>query len=274
MISKTMPQTPTAPQITANGAIPGHLQLIARSARTRQLPPPRANHVLAAVPSAGFHRIMVHLESVAMAVGDVLCDTGRKPRHVYFPTTAIVSLVCETADGASGEICAVGNDGVVGFELFTGGEAACNRAVVASAGDGFRLEARHLKCEFGDTALLMPALLGYTQALITQIARVAVCNRHHSVEQRLCRRLLFSLDRLPAGELLMTHEHLAEILGVRRESITMAVGKLQSAGVIRCFRGRIEVLDRPGLELRACECYREKSGRLAPVGMRVARAAA
>lgn len=274
MISKTMPHIPAAPQITANAAIPGHLQLIARSASTRQLPPPRANRVLAAVPAAAFHRINVHLESVTMAVGDVLCEAGRKARHVYFPTTAMVSLVCEAADGASGEICVVGNDGVVGFELFMGGEVTCNRAVVASAGDGYRLEARHLKCEFDNTALLMPALLGYTQALITQIAQIAVCNRHHSVEQRLCRRLLSSLDRLPAGELLMTHEQIAEILGVRRESVTMAVGKLQSAGVIRCFRGCIEVLDRPGLELRACECCRGKSGRLASVGIRVARAAA
>lgn len=274
MISKAMAQIPAALHVTANGAIPGYLQLLARSAPTRQFPPPRANRVLAAVPSAGFHRIKVHLESVTMDVGDILFEAGCKPRYVYFPTTAIVSLVCETADGASGEICAVGNDGVVGFELFTGGEVTCNRAVVASAGGGFRLEARHLKCEFGGSALLMPALLGYTQALITQIAQIAVCNRHHSVEQRLCRRLLFSLDRLPAGELRMTHEQIAEILGVRRESVTVAAGKLQSAGVIRCFRGRIEVLDRPGLELRACECYGEKSGRLAPVGMRVARAAA
>ncbi len=209
-----------------------------------------------------------------MAVGEVLYEAGCKPHHVYFPTTAIVSLVCETADGASGEICAVGNDGVVGFELFTGGEAACNRAVVTSAGHGFRLEARHVKRDVGGTALLMPALLRYTQALITQIAQIAVCNRHHSVEQRLCRRLLFSLDRLPAGELLMTHGQIADMLGVRRESISMAAGVLQSAGVIQCFRRCIKIIDRAGLESRACECYREKSGRLVSAGLRGAREAA
>jgi hypothetical protein len=269
-----MPQIPAVPQIPACGTVPGRLQLIARSAPTRQLPPPRANQVLAAVPLAGFQRILAQFESVNMAVGEVLYEAGREPRHLYFPTTAIVSLVCETADGASCEICAVGNDGVVGFELCTDGETTCNRAIVTSAGHAYRLEARHTKCEFGDTALLIPAMQRYTQVLVAQIAQIAVCYRHHSVEQQLCRRLLFSLDRLPTGELLMTHGLIADMLGVRRESISTAAGKLQSSGVIQCFRGHIKILDRPGLELRACECYRKKSGPLESIGLRVARAAA
>jgi CRP-like cAMP-binding protein len=269
-----MTQIPAVPQIPARGAVPGRLQLIARSIPARLLPPPHANRVLAAVPLAGFQRILAHFESVNMAAGEVLYEAGREPRHLYFPTTAIVSLVCETADGASCEICAVGNDGVVGFELCAGSDTTWNRAIVTSAGHGYRLEARHIKREFGDTALLIAAMQRYTQSLIAQIAQIAVCYRHHSVEQQLCRRLLFSLDRQTTGELLMTHGLIADMLGVRRESISTAAGKLQSSGVIRCFRGHIKILDRPGLERRACECYRKKSGPMVSMGLRVARAAA
>ncbi len=270
-------QVLAAPQTPGNGTVPGHLQLIARSAPKPQLPPPRANHVLAAVSAAGLQRILAHFESVNMTVGKVLYEAGSKPRHIHFPTTAIVSLVCETADGSPSEICAVGNDGVVGIELFMSGETTCNRAVVTTAGHGYRLEARHLQCDLAGTAVLMPALLRYTQSLIAQIAQVAVCNRHHSVGQQLCRRLLFSLDHLPPGELRMSHGMIADLLGVRRESVTMAAGKLQSAGVIEYYRGRIKILDRPGLEARACECYtgvKQTSGRSVSVGPRVTREAA
>jgi CRP-like cAMP-binding protein len=267
---KTMPSVPLTRRIAGNRTVPGRLQLIARTEPARQMPTLRANRLLAAVPSPELQRIAMLSEHVEMRAGDVLYEAGCKPRHVYFPTTAIVSLVCETADGASGEVCAVGNDGVVGLELFTGGEAACNRAVVTSTGHGVRLEARHIQGDTGGTSLLMPVLLRYTLGLITQIAQIAVCNSHHSVEQRLCRRLLFSLDRLPTGELPMTHGQIADLLGVRRESVTLAAGTLQSAGVIQCSRKCIKVMDRVGLESRACECCPERMG----AGVRGARKAA
>lgn len=243
----------------------------------RQSPSSRANRVLASIKSTEFDRIATELASVNMSVGDVLYELGCKPRYIYFPTTAIVSLVCETADGASSEICAVGNDGVVGFELFTGGDTACNRAIVTNAGHGYRLEARHLNCEFGRMTLLISEVLRCTQALVMQIAQAALCNRHHSVEQRFCRRLLFSVDHLPTGEVLFTHEQIAHLLGVRRESVTVAARKLQSAGVIRYLRGRIQVLDRPALESRACDCYRDgiqNGGQTVSVGRRAVQVAA
>ena len=254
MISIT--HIPRARSVRAHAAALDSPQVFAGSVPIRHSPPPRANRVLASIKSAEFDRIATELDSVNMSAGEVLYEQGCAPRYIYFPTTAIVSLVFETADGASSEICAVGNDGVVGFELFTGGDTACNRAIVTNAGEGYRLEARHLNCEFGRMSLLISEMLRCTQTLIMQFARAAFCNRHHSVEQQLCRRLLFSLDHLPTGELLLTHEQIARLLGVRRESVTAAAHKLQSAGVIRYLRGRIEVLDRPELESRACDCYK------------------
>lgn len=273
----SIPHMPQAKQFHVGGAASDSLQLIGRTVPMRQLPSPRANRVLASIPSVEFDRIVAEFDSVNLLAGEVLYELGRKPRYAYFPTTAIVSLMCEAADGASSEICAVGNDGVAGFELFTGGDTACSRAVVTSAGHAYRFEVRRLKCELGRTTLLISAVLRYTQALIAHIAQVALCNRRHSVEQQLCRRLLFSLDHLPAGELLLTHGQIADLLGVRRESITAAAGRLQSAGVIRYFRGRIQVLDRAGLESRACGCYgrvNQQWERLVSVGPRVVKQAA
>lgn len=254
MISIT--QIPRTSKVHAHAAPLDSPPVFASSVPIRQLPPPRTNRILASIKSAEFDRIVTALVSVKMSAGEVLYEQGCKPQYVYFPTTAIVSLVFETPDGASSEICAVGNDGVVGFELFTGGDTTCNRAIVTNAGHGYRLEARHLNCEFGRMTLLISEMLRCTQTLVMQIARAAFCNRHHSVEQQLCRRLLFSVDHLPTGELLLTHEQIAHLLGVRRESVTAAAHKLQSAGAIRYLRGRIEVLDRPELESRACDCYK------------------
>jgi CRP-like cAMP-binding protein len=190
-----------------------------------------------------------------MKLGDVLYEPGIQLRYVYFPTTSIVSLLYVMEDGASAEIAIVGNEGILGISLFMGGETTPSRAVVQSAGYGFRLKAQHLKNEFGRFGPLLHLLLRYTQALITQMAQTAVCNRHHSVDQQLCRWLLLSLDRLASNELTMTQELIANMLGVRREGVTEAAGKLQDAGLIRYRRGRITVLDRPGLEARSCECY-------------------
>jgi CRP-like cAMP-binding protein len=185
----------------------------------------------------------------------VLYESGGKLQHVYFPTTSIVSLLYVMTDGASAEIAVVGNEGILGISLFMGGETTPSRAVVQSAGYGYRLKAKLLKQEFGRGGPVMRLLLRYTQALITQMAQTAVCNRHHSVEQQLCRWLLLSLDRLSTFELTMTQELIANMLGVRREGVTEAAGKLQRAGLIRYKRGRITVLDRPGLEQEVCECY-------------------
>ena len=190
-----------------------------------------------------------------MPLGEALYESGGHLHHVYFPTTSIVSLLYVLADGASAEIAVVGNEGILGISLFMGGETTPSRAVVQSAGYGYRLKAQLLKQEFNRAGPVLHLLLRYTQALITQMAQTAVCNRHHSVEQQLCRWLLLSLDRLSSDSLTMTQELIANMLGVRREGVTEAAGNLQRAGLIRYSRGRIEVLDRPGLEKAVCECY-------------------
>ena len=190
-----------------------------------------------------------------MQLGDVLYESGGRLQHVYFPTTSIVSLLYVMEDGASAEIAIVGNEGILGIALFMGGETTPNRAVVQSAGYGYRLKSQLLKHEFNRAGPVLHLLLRYTQALITQMAQTAVCNRHHSLEQQLCRWLLLSLDRLSSDSLAMTQELIANMLGVRREGVTEAAGKLQRAGLIRYQRGHIEVLNRPGLEQVVCECY-------------------
>jgi len=216
---------------------------------------PHQNHLLNALPRSDYERIASHLELIPMGLGDVLYEPGVRLRHVYFPTTSIVSLLYVMEDGASAEIAIVGNEGILGISLFMGGETTPSRAVVQSAGHGFRLKADALKDEFARFGPTLHLLLRYTQALITQMAQTAVCNRHHSVDQQLCRWLLLSLDRLASNELSMTQELIANMLGVRREGVTEAAGKLQDAGLIRYRRGTITVLDRPGLEARSCECY-------------------
>ena len=216
---------------------------------------PNQNHLLAALPTAEFERIAPHLELVAMPLGEVLCESGGQLQHVYFPTTAIVSLHYVMENGASSEIAGVGNEGMLGVSLFMGGNTTPSRAIVQTAGHGYRLKARLMIEEFNRTGLMMRLMLRYTQALITQISQTAVCNRHHSVEQQLCRWLLLTLDRLPSNELTMTQELIASMLGVRREGITETAGNLQRAGLISYRRGHITVLDRSGLESHACECY-------------------
>ena len=216
---------------------------------------PHQNHLLAALPTSDYQRLASHLELVPMKLGEVLYESGIQLRYVYFPTTSILSLLYVMEDGASAEIAIVGNEGILGISLFMGGETTPSRAVVQSAGHAFRLKAVLLKNEFGRFGPTMHLLLRYTQALITQMAQTAVCNRHHSVDQQLCRWLLLSLDRLQTNELSMTQELIANMLGVRREGVTEAAGKLQDAGLISYKRGRIAVLDRPGLEARSCECY-------------------
>jgi len=219
------------------------------------LPCPQQNHLLAALPPEEFGRLAPHLERVPMPLGEVLYESGNRLRHVYFPTTSIVSLLYVMEDGASAEIAVVGNEGLLGIALFMGGETTPSRAVVQSAGHGYRLPAAWLTEEFNRAGPLLHLLLRYTQALITQMAQTAVCNRHHTVDQQLCRWLLMSLDRLPSNELAMTQELIANMLGVRREGVTEAAGKLQGAGLLHYRRGHITVLDRAGLEARACECY-------------------
>jgi CRP-like cAMP-binding protein len=216
---------------------------------------PNQNHLLDALPVADYARLEPHLELVPMRLGDVLYEPGIQLRYVYFPTSSIVSLLYVMEDGASAEIAIVGNEGILGISLFMGGETTPSRAVVQSAGHGYRLRAQLLKDEFGRFGLMMHLLLRYTQALITQMSQTAVCNRHHSIDQQLCRWLLLSLDRLSSNELSMTQELIANMLGVRREGVTEAAGKLQDAGLIRYRRGKITVLDRPALEARCCECY-------------------
>jgi CRP-like cAMP-binding protein len=213
------------------------------------------NQLLDALPTSDYERLASHLELIPMGLGDVLYESGAQLRYVYFPTTSIVSLLYVMEDGASAEIAIVGNEGMLGISLFMGGDTTPSRAVVQSAGHGFRVKAELLKDEFGRFGPTMHLLLRYTQALITQMAQTAVCNRHHSVDQQLCRWLLLSLDRLSSNELIMTQELIANMLGVRREGVTEAAGKLQGAGLIRYHRGRITVLDRPRLEARSCECY-------------------
>jgi CRP-like cAMP-binding protein len=216
---------------------------------------PKQNHLLDALPVSDYDRIQAHLELVPMALGDVLYESGGQLRYVYFPTTSILSLLYVMENGASAEIAIVGNEGILGISLFMGGESTPSRAVVQSAGHAYRLKAALLKNEFGRFGPTMHLLLRYTQALITQMAQTAVCNRHHSVDQQLCRWLLLSLDRLQTNELSMTQELIANMLGVRREGVTEAAGKLQDVGLISYRRGQIMVLDRPGLEARSCECY-------------------
>jgi len=216
---------------------------------------PNQNYLLAALPTAEFERIAPHLELVAMPLGEVLYESGGQLQHAYFPTTAIVSLHYVLENGASSEIAGVGNEGVLGISLFMGGNTTPSRAIVQTGGYGYQLKARLLMEEFNRAGLMMHLMLRYTQALITQISQTAVCNRHHSVEQQLCRWLLLTIDRLPSNELTMTQELIASMLGVRREGITEAAGHLQQTGYIRYRRGHITVLDRSGLESRVCECY-------------------
>ena len=222
-------------------------------------PPPTTdalqNQLLAALPAAEWQRWLPLLEPVTLKLGQVLYESGKRMGHVYFPTTAIVSLLYVLEDGASAEIAVVGHEGVVGISLFMGGESTPSRAVVQSAGLGFRLRGQAVKDEFDRAGPVMHLLLRYTQALITQMAQTAVCNRHHSLDQQLCRWLLLSLDRLQGSELVMTQELIANMLGVRREGVTEAALQLQKQGLIRYARGHITVLDRPGLEARTCECY-------------------
>jgi CRP-like cAMP-binding protein len=218
-------------------------------------PDPRKNHLLAALPDAEWQRWLPQLEAVEMPLGQVLYESGSTLSYVYFPTTSIVSLLYLLENGASAEIAVVGNEGIVGVSLFMGGETTPSRAVVQSAGQGFRLSARIMKDEFNRAGPVLHLLLRYTQALITQMSQTAVCNRHHTLDQQLCRWLLLSLDRLQGNDLVMTQELIANMLGVRREGVTEAAGCLQAAGLIRYVRGHITVLDRLGLEKRTCECY-------------------
>src|SRR5256884_6818386 len=228
---------------------------------------PYQNHLLNALPTSDYERLASHLELIPMRLGEVLYEPGVQLRYVYFPTTSIVSLLYVMENGASAEIAIVGNEGILGISLFMGGETTPSRAVVQSAGHGFRLKAQLLKNEFGRFGPMLHLLLRYTQALITQMAQTAVCNRHHSVDQQLCRWLLLSLDRLACNQLTMTQELIANMLGVRREGVTEAAGKLQQLGVIRYTRGQITVLDRPKLEQLCCECYavvKKETDRLLP----------
>jgi len=228
---------------------------------------PTQNFLLAALPPLERERIYPHLRRVPMALGKVLYESGDVLRHVYFPTDSIISLLYVMADGASAEISVVGNEGLIGVALFMGGETTPSRAIVQSAGHAYRLMGQRLKDEFHRNGAMQLLLLRYTQALLTQMAQTAVCNRHHSVDQQLCRWLLLSLDRLPSNQLTMTQELIANMLGVRREGVTEAAGKLQKLGIIRYARGRITVLDRPRLEQMCCECYavvRKETDRLLP----------
>jgi CRP-like cAMP-binding protein len=218
-------------------------------------PAPEQNQLLAALPMEAQQRLRPHLELVEMPLGKVLYESGESSRQVYFPTNSIVSLLYVMENGASAEISVVGNEGIVGIAVFMGGESTTSRALVQSAGYAYRLAGQRLKDEFNRHADLQVLMLRYTQALITQMAQTAVCNRHHTIDQQLCRWLLLSLDRLRSAKLTMTQELIANMLGVRREGVTDAAGKLQRLGVIDYHRGRIEVLDRKRLETLSCECY-------------------
>lgn len=216
---------------------------------------PRQNHLLSALPAEEWQRLETHLELRPMPLGHVLYESGDAMRHVYFPTNSIVSLLYVMEDGSSAEIAIVGNEGIVGISLFMGGETTPSRAIVQSAGSAYRMPGKFLKDEFFRAGPFQRLLLRYTQALITQMSQTAVCNRHHSVEQQLCRWLLMSLDRLGSNELRMTQELIANMLGVRREGVTESAGKLQKLGLISYNRGHIAVRDRAGVEAHACECY-------------------
>ena len=229
---------------------------------------PRQNHLLASLSSAEWNRWKPGLEAVDLPRGQVLCESGRTPAYAVFPTTAIVSLLYMTKEGSSSEIAVVGNDGVVGLSLFMGGNTTLSQAVVQSAGQGYRLSAQVAKNEVNRAGPVLTMLLLYSQAVIAQIAQTAMCNRYHSIEQQLCRRLLLGLDRLQSNELVMTQELAATLLGVRRESVTAAALKLQQEGVIHYSRGHIFVLDRQRLEQHTCECYavaKKECDRLQPM---------
>ena len=230
-------------------------------------PAPGENRLLAALHAEAQERLFPHLEVTRLALGDVLYESGDAMRHVYFPTDSIISLLYVMENGASAEISVVGNEGLVGIALFMGGESTPSRALVQSAGYAFRLSARRLKAEFNRHGEMLVLMLRYTQSLITQMAQTAVCNRHHSIDQQLCRWLLLSLDRLPGDRIVMTQELIANMLGVRREGVTAAARTLQKKGVIKYHRGDITVLDRPRLEKLCCECYdvvRRETDRLLP----------
>lgn len=231
------------------------------------VPSPLDNHLIAALTPEARERIVPHMEPVEMALGEVLYESGDAMRHVYFPVDSIVSLLYVMESGASAEISVVGNEGLIGVSIFMGGESTPSRALVQSAGTAFRLPARRLLEEFNRHGDMLQLLLRYTQALLTQMAQTAVCNRHHTIDQQLCRWLLLSLDRLNGNRLVMTQELIANMLGVRREGVTEAARKLQKRGVIEYSRGRITVLDRPQLEQLSCECYavvRKETYRLLP----------
>jgi CRP-like cAMP-binding protein len=230
----------------------GESSLVARMPNSHR---PQQNHLFLALPAEARERVFPHLELVQLPLGHVLYESGTSLQHVYFPTDVIISLLYVMENGASAEIAVVGNEGMVGVALFMGGETTPNRAVVQSRGYAYRLKGQLLKKEFSLSGALQHMLLRYTQALLTQMAQTAVCNRHHSVDQQLCRWLLMSLDRLTSNKLIMTQDLIANMLGVRREGVTQAAGKLQSQGLITYRRGHITVLDRPGLERACCECY-------------------
>lgn len=230
-------------------------------------PNPKQNHLIAALPDDVQNRLLPNLELIKLPLGTVLYESGDTLRHAYFPTDSIISLLYVMEDGASAEISVVGNEGILGTALFMGGESTPSRAVVQSAGYAYRIVGHKFKMEFGRHTEMLISLLRYTQALITQMAQTAVCNRHHSIDQQLCRWLLLSLDRLPSDNLVMTQELIANMLGVRRESVTEAAGCLQKKGIISYHRGHIKVLDRGTLEQRSCECYavvKRETDRLLP----------
>lgn len=216
---------------------------------------PLQNHLLAALPTIEFNRLASALEKIPIRLGEVLCESGAPMRHVYFPTTSIVSLQYVMASGAAAEVAGVGNEGLLGVSLLMGGDTTLTRALVQTGGMGYRLESRLLVDEFNREGPVLRLLLRYTQALISQIAQTGACNRHHSMEQQLCRWLLLTLDRMPTNDLVMTQELIASMLGVRRESVTEAAGRLKNLGVISYRRGHITVIDRNGLDSHVCECY-------------------
>jgi CRP-like cAMP-binding protein len=251
--AKTRRQRPGLCAIEQKGAPADEMRL--ESPAVNKTSDPRQNHVLDALPPLERERLLPFLKLVPMPLGKVLYESGAALRHIYFPTDSIVSLLYIMQDGASGEIAVVGNEGAIGVSLFMGGESTPSRAIVQSAGSAYRLTGTRLKQEFTRHGELLHVLLRYTQSLITQMAQTAVCNKHHSLDQQLCRWLLLSLDRLSGNELQMTQELIANMLGVRRESVTEAAGKLQKQGAIKYVRGTITVLDRPRIEALSCECY-------------------
>jgi CRP-like cAMP-binding protein len=233
-------------------------------------PDPKQNHLIAALPTNVQNRLLPNLELVHLPLGKVLYESGDILRYAYFPTDSIISLLYVMEDGASAEISVVGNEGILGTALFMGGESTPSRAIVQSAGHAYRIAAQKFKEEFARHSEMLTLLLRYTQALLTQMAQTAVCNRHHSIDQQLCRWMLLSLDRLPSNNLVMTQELIANMLGVRRESVTESAGILQKLGIISYQRGHISVLDRKKLEQRSCECYavvKKETDRLLPRGM-------